>query len=178
MSKLLFLAPLCALTACGPALESTADATEVTASQSAGHIPVPLWMKELMHEMSLPAPEFSQHSAGGATVLVTLRNNFAGRRPWIDHDIETIIGQVVADALTEAERQCLNFMANNDDMSVTDGQKVTGRAWETVKKVLVSLEGRGIVERHARGDIKRDPKARYRIKRAQVAPVTDGSPED
>ena len=135
-------------------------------------------MKELMHEMSLPAPEFSQHSAGGATVLVTLRNNFAGRRRWVDHDIETIVGQVVADALTEAERQCLNFMAINDDMSVTDGQKVTGRAWETVKKVLAGLEDRGIVERHARGDIKRDPKARYRIKRAQVAPVTDGSPED
>lgn len=121
-------------------------------------------MKRLMAEMELPEPEFVQSDEGGATVLVTLRNNLKARRPWVDQDIEKLVGSAVADSLTDDERKCLNFIAQNGEMSVMDGTRIAGRSWETMKKLLVGLEKRGILWRDARDDIRGDPKGRYKLK--------------
>ena len=54
------------------------------------------------------APKFAQVEVGGAKVRVTLINNFAGRKVWVDEDVAQLIGARIASSLSEKEKEQLN----------------------------------------------------------------------
>ena len=52
-------------------------------------------------------------------------------------------------------------MAENHSINVTQAVRLCGLEWGTAKKTLTKLEEMGILKRHAREDLDRDPKAHY-----------------
>ena len=118
-------------------------------------------IRDAMMEMNLPQPVFEQKDTGYPLVRVTLRNNIKQRRVWIDSDASAIIGETIYQTLTQEDRRAINFVAEHGKVTVTELQKVTGRTWKTAKRVLASLETRGILKHKARKDVDRDPHACY-----------------
>ena len=118
-------------------------------------------MKAEMRQVDLPAPEWRQEEIGKALVRVTLRNNEKQRRKWVDSDVAQLLGTQIASDLTEEEKRIINFCAENKKINVSDAQRITGRDWGTIKKVLLELEGKKILQHVHRHDILRDSKAHY-----------------
>jgi ATP-dependent DNA helicase RecG len=121
-------------------------------------------IRDAMRAMSLPAPEFSQKEIGHAVVRVTLRNNITHREQWVDKDVSDIVGQLVAQSLSEDERRIIARMAENGKVDITEAQKLTGKGWGASKKMLEGLCTKKITERVSR--FTRDPKAHYRLKQS------------
>lgn len=122
-------------------------------------------MKAEMAGMDLPLPEFSQPEQAHTVVRVTLKNNIKQRRVWVDSDVSVILGKQVAAGLTEDEIRCINHIAEYGSINATHAQRLTGRAWETMDRMLRRLVEKGILRREARSDIQRDPNARFVLAR-------------
>ena len=116
-----------------------------------------------MNELSLPDPEFEEKEVGNFLVRVTLRNNVHQRKVWVDHDVTELIGSLLARDLGENEKRFVNYVAEHDEISVSDAQRLSHLGWHTAKKVLMRLVDRGILIRDGREDLDRDPKARFRL---------------
>ncbi len=119
-------------------------------------------MRDLMLNDELPAPEFRQDDdSGRASVRVILRNNIKQRRVWVDADVVLLLGNQAAALLTESEKRCINFCAEYGNISVSDAVRLIGGEWGTMKKMLVGLVDRKILQHVHRDDILRDPHAHF-----------------
>ena len=101
-------------------------------------------MRDTMRDMNLPAPEFIQQEVGGVIVRVTLRNDIAARKIFVDSDAAKVIGEAIFKTLTEDERQVINYLAENELVNVSDAQRLLGKSWPYTKKLLARLRDRGV----------------------------------
>jgi ATP-dependent DNA helicase RecG len=119
-------------------------------------------MRDTMKGMSLPAPEFIQRELGGVAVRVTLRNNIAARKVFVDSDAAKLIGEAIFRTLSEDERQVINYLAEKKFVNVSEVQRLTGRSWPYARKLLKRLHDKGIVDHfHSGGE--RDPQAFFAL---------------
>ena len=56
------------------------------------------------------------------------------------------------------------LVAEYGHINVSEAQRLTGREWGTMKKLLMGLVDRNILERKGREDIDRDPEAHFVLK--------------
>lgn len=117
-------------------------------------------MKEAMEDVGLETPIFEQQEKG-THVTVTLRNSIKQRRVWVDADVSGIVGAAVASSLQQEELRIINFLAENQEISVSDVMRLTSKSWPASKKLLVKLRERGIVFQKVREHLDRDPQARW-----------------
>lgn len=120
-------------------------------------------MRAIMEEADLPPPEFHQAEVNHNLVRVTLRNNIAHRKLFIDADVAGLIGKRIFGSLTENERMLVNFLAERGEISVSDAVRILGKDWGTAKKILTKLVDSGILQRTAKTNKPRDPSARFRL---------------
>jgi ATP-dependent DNA helicase RecG len=119
-------------------------------------------IRDTMASLGLPKPEFTQKEINYALVRVTLRNNIAVRKVYVDKDASAIIGAVIAQTLSENELRIINFLAENKKISVSQVQRLTGKSWPASSNLLKGLKKRGIVTDVRKSKKKdRDPSARY-----------------
>jgi ATP-dependent DNA helicase RecG len=118
-------------------------------------------MRDLMFQERLPRPEFQHKEVGHPILRVTLRNNIKQRKVWIDSDAAATVGAAIAETLTQNQRRAINFVAEHGEISVSQLQRLVGKSWPAAKKILVSLEARGVLHQRKRRSKDRDPQARY-----------------
>lgn len=119
-------------------------------------------MRDTMKSMNLPAPEFVQREVGGVAVRVTLRNNIAARKIFLDSDAAKVIGEAIFKTLTNDERQVINYLAENETINVSDAQRLLGKSWPYTKKLLAKLTDRGILI-HVHNKRERDQRAFFAL---------------
>jgi predicted transcriptional regulator len=81
----------------------------------------------------------------------------------VDSDIAGIVGASLARLLSDHERRCLNFIAENGSISVSDAQRLTSQTWPASKKLLEGLVNKNVLIHTHRPDLDRDPMARYTL---------------
>jgi ATP-dependent DNA helicase RecG len=119
-------------------------------------------MRDTMRDMSLPAPEFAQKEIGGVVVRVTLRNNIAARKIFVDSDAAKLIGEAIFKTLTEDERRIINYLAEQSVINVSDAQRLIGKSWPYASKLLKSMAGRSILN-HFHNGTDRDQRAFFSL---------------
>lgn len=118
-------------------------------------------MRDAMIRMRLPHPEFEQADRGHPIVRVTLRNDIAQRRVWVDSDVVALIGEAKAKGLSQEDHRAVNFVAENGSINVSKLQRITGHSWKSSKRLLMRLVERQILK-HVHDDAKdRDPEAHF-----------------
>lgn len=115
-------------------------------------------MRDTMRDMSLPPPEFKQQEVNGVVVRVTLRNNIAARKIFVDSDAAKLIGEAIFKTLTEDERQIINYLAEHATTNVSDAQRLLGRSWPYTRKLLGKMAQKGILN-HSHNGTERDQRA-------------------
>ena len=118
-------------------------------------------MRDTMKDLDLPEPIFREAGHGNPKVTVTLRNNVEHRKVWLDSDVSKIVGEALFRTLSEHEIRLVNYVADFGRISVTDGVRITGKAWESCKAILNGLCEKGALRHVHRKDILRDSKAHY-----------------
>lgn len=118
-------------------------------------------MRDLMSQEKLPRPEFTNKELDHPILRVTLRNNIKQRKVWIDMDAAPTVGVAIASTLSENQRRAINFVAEHGEISVSQLQRLISKSWPTAKRVLVTLEARGVLIQRKRKHQERDPQARY-----------------
>jgi len=121
-------------------------------------------MRETMRESALPAPVFSQVEKGNLQVQVTLKNDIAHRKAFVDASAARLIGESIFAGLSEAEKLIINYLAEQKKINVTDCQRVTGRGWQFCKNLLDGLVQKRILELHKPTQRVRDPKLHYTLR--------------
>ncbi len=121
-------------------------------------------IRDTMTNSGLPKPEFKQKEINYSVVRVTLRNNIAVRKVYVDKDVSSIIGTAIAQTLSEYDRRIVNFLAENKKISVSQVQRLTGKSWPASSKLLKELKNRGILYDVRKSRKKRDPSARYLLR--------------
>jgi len=121
-------------------------------------------IRDTMRDAQLPPPEFSQYDAESSTVRVTLKNKIKQRKVWVDSDVAEILGAQIAHSLDEAQKRCINFVAENGKINVSDAQRLTQFTWPRARKLLDELVEMKILVRVHRDDLERDPKAIYKLR--------------
>jgi ATP-dependent DNA helicase RecG len=126
-------------------------------------------MRDSMKDSNLPAPEFSQKEIDFALVQVTLRNNIAHRKVFVDTEAAKILGKAIIESLSELERRIVNYLAEEQVINVSDTQRLTGKSWPACKKLLTGLADKGIVEHIHKHKKKkeRDPGAYFMLLRSR-----------
>jgi ATP-dependent DNA helicase RecG len=76
--------------------------------------------------------------------------------------VAAFFGVNVWKQLEEHEVKIAAYTFHNQVMQVTEAQAITGRRWQTSKKDMEKLVGKGILE-FVPGGYPRDPKAHYRL---------------
>ncbi len=125
-------------------------------------------MRDKMEEMKLPHPEFHQkeEKIGYLSVTVTLRNNRKQRKVWIDSNVLEYVPQEIAVTLTMEEIRIINFVGENEQIKVVEAHRLlqpTVKTWQTVKKILLRLCERGILEHVHSKTIERDANAYFKF---------------
>lgn len=121
-------------------------------------------MRDTMQELGLPAPKFSQSDVDGITVRVTLENNIAFRKQYIDKRAIDIVGHKAFSSLNQKETILVNFAAEHGRITVSDASRLVPGGWRQIKSMLERLCTRGIMERISPMGIERDPKAHFVLK--------------
>lgn len=102
-------------------------------------------IRDTMKDSLLPAPEFAERDeVGYAEVRVTLRNNIAQRKVWIDSDASAIIGEALSRTLEERELRTINFAAEYGSINASQAMRLLGCNWHTAKAILARLAERQI----------------------------------
>lgn len=131
-------------------------------------------MQRLMQSLGLPDPEFRESRGPMAKVTVTLRNDIEHRRVWVDRDLDGLIGEQLAKALTQGEKRVLNYLAENGRMTVSDTFRVTTvKTWHTARRIMDGLLKKGLI-REVREEKIRDPKAHFVLAKAWQTTVSLG----
>lgn len=124
-------------------------------------------MRDAMQGMNLPLPKFEQKNlaVGGRWVRVTLKNNRNQRKAWVVSNVAKILPPDTLASLSENERRILNYISENGRINITEAQRILTsiRSWETVKKLLMKLSTRQILQHIHRKDLERDPDAHFII---------------
>lgn len=118
-------------------------------------------MREAMGSFGLPSPEFSQREIGHHQVHVTLRNNIAARKAFVDADAARLLGQKVFAGLSERQRLVVNYVSERGSINVSDANRILQCDWRTAKNVLDALVEKQIFDRVSATGKDRDPKKRY-----------------
>jgi ATP-dependent DNA helicase RecG len=107
-------------------------------------------IRDSMAGMGLPAPQFEQKSISGAVVRVTLKNNRAYRKEWVDADISSVIGHEKAKDLDECERRLVTYaLANGSTIKPAQAVPfVTPHDWAVAKRRLEKLKAKGVLKHH------------------------------
>jgi ATP-dependent DNA helicase RecG len=125
-------------------------------------------IRDTMLALGLPKPEFEQKEITHSLVRVTLRNNIAVRKVWVDKDVSTLLGAAISDTLDENERRIVNWVAENKKISVSQVQRLTGKSWPASSKLLKGLKAKGILTDIRKSKKKeRDPSARYVLRNGE-----------
>ena len=129
-------------------------------------------MRDTMQGMKLPNPEFEQkeEKAGNLSVRVTLRNNRNQRKVWIDSNVLEYIPHEIATTLSTEEMRIINFIGENGQIKVVEAHRLlspTIKTWQTVKRILMKLCERGILEHIHSKKIERDANAYFRFADSQ-----------
>jgi len=103
-------------------------------------------IRDSMARMELPAPKFQQEQQGRVLVKVTLSNNIAMRRTWVQKDVSDIISEAIAADLTANEKELLNWIAINGKVTIRDAERHLQCTWATAKRTLTSLAERRILQ--------------------------------
>lgn len=118
-------------------------------------------MRDLMAQEKLPKPEFRHKEREHPILSVILRNDIKQRKVWIDSDAAHAVGAAIAETLSQDQRRAINFVAEHREISVSQFQRLIGKSWPTAKRILVTLEVRGVITQRKRRSKERDPQARY-----------------
>lgn len=121
-------------------------------------------MKHLMQEMELPPPLFIQQQIGSASVKVTLQNNIAARKEFLDADAARILGESIADRLSQDERRVVNFVAEYGRINVSECLRLTQKTWPASRRLLAKLVTIGILDHIHKPGKDRDPAAHFVLK--------------
>jgi ATP-dependent DNA helicase RecG len=121
-------------------------------------------MRETMQELELPAPIFRESQISHVVFKVTLKNNVEHRKAWLDSDASKVVGEVIFKTLTEHEKRIINYVAEYGQISVTDAVRLTNKAWESCKEILMSLVTKGILVHVHQKNVLRDSKAHFVLK--------------
>lgn len=103
-------------------------------------------IRDTMTKMQLPEPEFKQSEIGHSIVRVTLRNNIKQRRAWVDQDVSQIIGESLAADLSENEKGALNWVAEHQQIKISDANKLLGLSWPAAQQLLLGLAKKRILQ--------------------------------
>lgn len=122
-------------------------------------------IRETMAEWGLPEPTFTQEAINGVVVKVTLRNDHLSRKRSTDRDVAHYFGVDTWKLLEEHEIKIAAYAFRNGEIQVSEAARLTGRTWATSKKDLNKLTKKGVLVFEP-GKYTRDPKAMYRIKKA------------
>lgn len=120
-------------------------------------------MRDAMENSGLPNPEFSQKEIGHHQVHVTLRNNLAARKTFVDADAAKMLGEKVFAGLSERERLVVNYVTERGSINVSDANRILQCDWRTARNVLDGLVKKHIFDRTSASGKERDPKQRYVI---------------
>jgi predicted transcriptional regulator len=96
---------------------------------------------------------------------VTLRNNVHQRKAWVDKDVTELVGTVLAASLGDRDKRILNFVAEHEEISVSEAARLANCTWHTAKRALVRLMNMGVLRSTRRPGKKHDTMARYRLHR-------------
>jgi ATP-dependent DNA helicase RecG len=122
-------------------------------------------MRDTMHDMKLPPPQFEQTQSGigNATVRVTLRNHIKQRKVWVDSDVSGLLGEALARNLSREEKRILNFVAEHGKINVTQCHRLIPSLpkWHSAKKLLTKLVAKGLLKSIHHPTVVRDNKAHY-----------------
>lgn len=127
-------------------------------------------MRESMAGQRLPEPEFEQTEVSHALVRVTLRNNIALRKVWIDSDASQVVGEALAPTLSDDERRAINFAAEHGKINASQVQRLTQKTWPQAQKLLMKLADQGILRHVHRRGLDRDPQAHFVLAGPRSAP--------
>ena len=119
-------------------------------------------MKNEMEAVDLPPPTFSEAQGNTTTVHVTLRNNVAARKSFMDESAAELLGRSVFATLRPNERMIVNYLAEHGKANVTEIHRLVQCDWRTAKATLTRLVERDILEHISFRE--RDSKAFYRLK--------------
>jgi len=119
-------------------------------------------MKNEMEAVDLPPPIFSEAQGNTTTVHVTLRNNVAARKSFMDESAAELLGRSVFATLRPNERMIVNYLAEHGKANVTEIHRLVQCDWRTAKATLTRLVERDILEHISFRE--RDSKAFYRLK--------------
>lgn len=123
-------------------------------------------IRDAMADLKLPPPDFRQSGAENTPLVrVVLRNNVKHRRVWLDSDAAKLIGEAVMKELSQDELRAINFAAEHGVIGVSDLQRLTGRTWPSAKKLLMGLVDKKLLYHKVRGQLDRDPQARFFLNR-------------
>ena len=122
-------------------------------------------MRDMMIGANLPEPEFTQQEIGTHQVHVTLRNNVAARKEFVEAGALKLIGESVYEQLNQEEKQVINFIAEKGRINVSDANRLLQKDWQTAKRTLEGLASRNILTRRSRTNKVRDPSAHYVLRR-------------
>jgi ATP-dependent DNA helicase RecG len=118
-------------------------------------------MRDTMRENGLPDPLFTEIETDGLKVNVTLKNNVAFRKQYVDTRAVEILGHKKFMNLNERERILVNFTAEKGKITVSDASRIAKGGWDQLRKILNGLVETGIMNRVSPMGIDRDPKAHY-----------------
>lgn len=121
-------------------------------------------MRELMHDMALPPPEFVQQPVGSAKVLVTLKNDHMNRREFLDADVSRLLGEAIGETLNADEKRVVNFIAEYGHINVSQCLRLLQNNWPASRKLLGRLVESGILEHMHQEGKERDTRAFFRLK--------------
>ncbi|MEE4210126.1 MAG: ATP-binding protein [Parvularcula sp.] len=119
-------------------------------------------IRESMAEYNLPEPEFKQEVVHGVVVRVTLTNDHEVQKRSSDGDVARFFGVEKWKRLQEHEIKIAAYAFRNQEIQVSEAQRLTGRTWATSKKDLERLCRKGILV-FIPGEYTRDPKAHYKL---------------
>ena len=133
-------------------------------------------IRDTMAAMQLPKPEFKQSEIGHSIIRVTLRNNIKQRRTWIDQDVSQLVGESLAADLSENENQTLNWLAEHQQISISDANRLLRLSWTAAQQLLLGLARKRILQyirfKPYEHNV-RDSKAFFRLR--SPTPLPDGA---
>lgn len=98
--------------------------------------------------MDLPLPEFIQRTETHNNILVRLRNDYKQRKVWLDSDAANFVGEVVFKTLNQSEKRAINYIAERNEISVSDLMRLTQSNWHQARDILRGLVEKGILKTH------------------------------
>ena len=125
-------------------------------------------IRDSMNEIGLPSPLFQEITFNSASVRLTLMNNVEHRRQFVDTDAFGVLGKELSQSLSAQERRIVNYVAEHQNINVTEAVKLTGTRWHTIKNTLTSLVDRNILDHIHSDEVERDRHAYFVLKKRYV----------